>query len=64
MIDTKAIRIAIDKPRAKQMEWLAETLVQVLEEIDWMRRESVMCGLAISHGLRCTITDPPEGSDE
>ena len=37
MIDTKAIRIDIDKPRKPQLLWLTSTLVKALDEVDRLR---------------------------
>ena len=34
MIDTKAIRMDIDKPRKPQLLWLTSTLVKALDEVD------------------------------
>ena len=37
MIDTKAIRMDIDKPRKPQLLWLTSTLVKALDEVDRLR---------------------------
>ncbi|KKK47880.1 hypothetical protein LCGC14_3150740 [marine sediment metagenome] len=39
MIDTKAIRIDIDKPRKPQLLWLTSTLVKALDEVDRLRED-------------------------
>ncbi len=55
-MNTKTTRIEIDKVRAHQSKWLAQKLVEALDEIDRLRGAGERCGLAYSHGFECTIS--------